>query len=70
VSDDEPNPLLAILLERRARRLAEHERRCERRRLALVRPEARAEWDRAMREPEPPVQADLVDGGLGRHTSR
>jgi hypothetical protein len=44
-------------VERRDARHAEREAMRERRRLALLRPESRAEWERAMREPEPETSA-------------
>lgn len=57
----EPHPFAAIDLERQARRLVENEQRRERRRLALLRPEARAEYDRATAALEPPFDASIED---------
>jgi hypothetical protein len=52
------DPLIDILAERRAARLHEYSMRCEHRRLALLRPEARAEFDAAMAQPEPETVPD------------
>jgi hypothetical protein len=52
------NPLVDILMERRAARLHELAMRQEHRRLALLRQEGRAEWDRAMAQPEPDTVPD------------
>ncbi len=52
------NGLIDLLVARRDRRLAAHESRRERHRKALLRPAARAEWERAMAECEATAQTD------------